>query len=146
MRHLLFASLLWAPSFGLIKGRLADVDPVAVAAFRLLLAAAATARRHGAVVLGIHEQASPQALRAMAGQLWRWPAKAMQAAQLRWQLRGVGYHAGSVVTAAAGEHALQTAIIAGPQGLREVGCDLLAVGYGLVPSTELASLLGCALQ
>lgn len=41
MRQLLAASLLWAPSFGLIKGRLAGVDPVAVAAFRLALAAAA---------------------------------------------------------------------------------------------------------
>lgn len=43
MRHLLAASLIWAPSFGLIKGRLVGVDPVAVAAFRLALAAAAFA-------------------------------------------------------------------------------------------------------
>jgi len=43
VRHLLAASLIWAPSFGLIKGRLVGVDPVAVAAFRLALAAAAFA-------------------------------------------------------------------------------------------------------
>ena len=39
MRYLLAASLLWAFSFGLIKTRLAGVDPVAVSAARLLLAA-----------------------------------------------------------------------------------------------------------
>jgi len=41
MIHLLAASLLWAFSFGLIKGQLAGLDPVAVSCGRLLLAAAA---------------------------------------------------------------------------------------------------------
>ena len=40
MIHLLAASLLWAFSFGLIKGQLAGLDPVAVSCGRLLLAAA----------------------------------------------------------------------------------------------------------
>ena len=39
MLFLLAASLLWAFSFGLIKGQLAGLDPVAVATIRLLLAA-----------------------------------------------------------------------------------------------------------
>ncbi len=39
MLFLLAASLLWAFSFGLIKGQLAGLDPVAVASTRLLLAA-----------------------------------------------------------------------------------------------------------
>lgn len=43
MRHLLAASLLWAPSFGLINRHLTDADPVAVACARLVLAAAAFA-------------------------------------------------------------------------------------------------------
>jgi len=43
MLYLLTASLLWAFSFGLIKGHLAGLDPVAVACGRLLLAAAAFA-------------------------------------------------------------------------------------------------------
>ena len=38
MRHLIFASLLWAFSFGLIKGRLAGLDATTVASGRLLLA------------------------------------------------------------------------------------------------------------
>ncbi|MEN8007316.1 MAG: EamA family transporter, partial [Candidatus Krumholzibacteriota bacterium] len=41
MIYLLAASLLWAFSFGLIKGQLAGLDPVAVACGRLALAAAA---------------------------------------------------------------------------------------------------------
>jgi len=41
MIHLLAASLLWAFSFGLIKGQLAGLDPVAVSCGRLLLASAA---------------------------------------------------------------------------------------------------------
>jgi drug/metabolite transporter (DMT)-like permease len=40
LRHLLAASLLWAFSFGLIKGHLTAADPVAVACARLVLAAA----------------------------------------------------------------------------------------------------------
>ena len=39
MIHLLAASLLWAFSFGLIKGQLAGLDPVAVSFGRLILAA-----------------------------------------------------------------------------------------------------------
>lgn len=41
MIHLVAASLLWAFSFGLIKGQLSGLDPVAVASGRLLLAAVA---------------------------------------------------------------------------------------------------------
>jgi len=39
MLHLVAASLLWAFSFGLIKGQLAGIDPVAVSFGRLALAA-----------------------------------------------------------------------------------------------------------
>ena len=40
MLSLIFVSLLWAFSFGLVKGRLAGLDPVAVSVVRLALAAA----------------------------------------------------------------------------------------------------------
>jgi drug/metabolite transporter (DMT)-like permease len=43
MIHLVAASLLWAFSFGLIKGQLSGLDPVAVACGRLVLATAAFA-------------------------------------------------------------------------------------------------------
>ncbi|SOU11387.1 NAD(P)/FAD-dependent oxidoreductase [Xanthomonas arboricola] len=112
----------------------------------LLLASAATLQRHGAQVVGIHEQTSAAALRQFALQLWRWPGKAAQAVALRLQLRAVAYRAGSFVVAAHGDTQLREIEIEGPTGRTRVACDQLAVGYGLVPNTELAQLLGCRLD
>lgn len=113
----------------------------------LLLAAAATLHAHGAGVLGIFEQASPRAVAAFVRQLWRWPARAAQAARLRWQLRGVGYRCGRVIRAAHGEDALRQIAVESENGrVEHIDCELLAVGYGLVPNVELAAMLGCALE
>ncbi|PPU72224.1 oxidoreductase [Xanthomonas melonis] len=112
----------------------------------LLLASAATLQRHGAQVLGIHEQSSAAALRRFALQLWRWPGKAAQAAALRLQLRAVAYRAGSIVVAAHGDTHLREVELDGPAGRTRIACDQLSVGYGLVPNVELAQLLGCQLQ
>jgi NADPH-dependent 2,4-dienoyl-CoA reductase/sulfur reductase-like enzyme len=111
----------------------------------LLLAAAATAKRHGAHVLGIYEQASQTAVHAFARTLWRWPGKAIQAAMLRTQLAGIPYYCGSIVTRALGEHTLEHIEVDGPHGMRRIACDQLAIGYGLVPNVELAQMLGCAM-
>ncbi|MEA9564948.1 MULTISPECIES: FAD/NAD(P)-binding oxidoreductase [unclassified Xanthomonas] len=112
----------------------------------LLLASAATLQRHGAQVLGIHEQTSAAALRTFAAKLWRWPGKAAQAVALRLQLHRVAYRAGSIVVAAYGDTQLREVELDGPHGRTRVACDQLAVGYGLVPNTELAQLLGCQLE
>ncbi|GGA33891.1 FAD-dependent oxidoreductase [Dyella nitratireducens] len=112
----------------------------------LLLAAAVTAKRHGAHVLGIYEQASDAAVHGFARKLWRWPGKALQAAVLRSQLAGIPYHCGSIVTRALGEHALERIEIDGPHGTQRIECDQLAIGYGLVPNVELAQMLGCAMK
>ncbi|HET9106155.1 MAG TPA: FAD-dependent oxidoreductase [Steroidobacteraceae bacterium] len=113
----------------------------------LLLAAAATLHSHGARVLGIFEQASAQAVSAFARRLWRWPARAAQAARLRLALHGVDYHFAHVVSAAYGEDAVRSVAIEDHAGRQQrIDCDLLAVGYGLVPNVELAALLGCALE
>ena len=111
----------------------------------LLLAAAATARRHGAQVLGIYEQADAAVVRGFARRLWRWPAKALQAASLRGRLMGIPYRYGSVVQRAIGDEAVQAIEVAGPHGIERMDCDQLAVGYGLVPNVELAQMLGCAM-
>jgi NADPH-dependent 2,4-dienoyl-CoA reductase/sulfur reductase-like enzyme len=112
----------------------------------LLLAAAATLHSHGARVLGIHEQASARALRDFALRLPRWPGKAVQALALRARLASVAYRTGSIVVAAHGDDALREVEIEGPRGRERIACDQLAVGYGLVPNTELAQLLGCQLE
>jgi len=112
----------------------------------LLLAAAATAKKHGAKVLGIYEQASAAAIQRFARKLWRWPGKAWQAASLRTQLAGIPYRYGSVVLQASGTDVLQAIDIDGPHGREQLECDHLAVGYGLVPNIELAQMLGCRLK
>jgi D-hydroxyproline dehydrogenase subunit alpha len=112
----------------------------------LLLAAAATAKKHGAKVLGIYEQASAAAVQRFASSLWRWPGKAFQAAQLRTQLAGIPYRCGSVVRQAHGTQALQAIDVEDSRGTERLECDHLAVGYGLVPNIELAQMLGCRLK
>ena len=111
----------------------------------LLLAAANTLRAHGARLAGIYEQASASMVHAFARQLMYWPARAIQAAGLRARLANVPYRFGSFVQRARGEAEVQQVDIEGPHGVHAVDCDLLAVGYGLVPNTELAQLLGCAM-
>lgn len=112
----------------------------------LLLAATATLRRHGAHVLCIHEQAEAAALRGFVARLPRWPGKLAQAAALRLRLAGVPYRSGSVVLAARGDEQLREIDIETTRGRERIACDLLAVGYGLVPNVELAQLLGCRLD
>jgi len=112
----------------------------------LLLAAAATLRKHDAIVLGIYEQTSMAQLTAFASRLWRWPARAAQAVALRTALAGVPYRAGAFVRAAYGDTQLRAAEVHIGKRTRRIDCDLLAVGYGLVPNVELAQLLGVALD
>ena len=112
----------------------------------LLLAAAASLRRHGAHVLGIHEQASSRRVLSLAARLPAWPAHAVQAILLRTALAGVAYRCGEFVVAAHGDDRLRAVEIHSPAGVRRLDCDHLAVGYGLVPNVELAQLLGCRLE
>lgn len=112
----------------------------------LLLAAAATLRKHGARVIGIHEQAPAKAVHAFARELRHWPARALQAIGLRLRLAGVPYRFGTYVRRAHGDDAVRAVEIETPRGTRTLDCDLLAVGYGLVPNTELAQLVDCAMD
>ncbi len=117
----------------------------------LLLAAAASLRRHGAIVLGIHEQAPVGRVGGVAARLLAWPEHALQAARLGAALFGIPYRCGEFVAAAApadapGEPRLGAVELQTPRGPRRVACDYLAIGYGLVPNVELAELLGCALE
>lgn len=110
----------------------------------LLLAAADTVRQAGAQVLLIAEQAS-------RGQLIRFAAslnarKVTQAASLAWRLRDIPYQAGTWVQAAIGQDRLQSVQLIQGKARRELACDALGVGFGLLPNTELAQLLGCQLQ
>ena len=112
----------------------------------LLLAAAATLRREGANVVGLAEEAGPAALARFAGSLAAHPRKSLQALRLGAALLGVPSMIGQRVVAAEGDGRVERVVLQGEGGrTRTLACDALAAGWGLVPQTELAQSLGCAL-
>jgi len=112
----------------------------------LLMAAAATLRVEGAQVVGLAEEAGHAALARFAGTLARHPRKAWQALRLGAALRGVTMLRGCRLEAIEGEGRVERAVVVGQDGRRRtIACDAVAAGWGLVPQTELAQSLGCAL-
>ena len=102
----------------------------------LLLAVAATLRAHGANVAGIAEQAP---LGRILPFLARYPAKLSQALALRARLLGVPYWTGVWPTG------FQAGSVSLSNG-RTIPVDYLACGFGLVPNSEAAQLLGCRVE
>ena len=112
----------------------------------LLLAAAATLRREGAQVVGLVEEARTAALARFAVTLAAHPGKGLQALRLGASLLGVPLIAGTRVVAAEGVGRVERVVLEGEGGkTRTIACDALAAGWGLIPQTELAQSLGCAL-
>ncbi len=109
----------------------------------LLLAAAAYLRERGAEIPLIAEQAPRTRLArwvvGVAMDRGRWP----EARELGQRLRGVPYRTSCWVTRAEGDDRVRRVWLR--RGGREWSepCDGLAVGFHLVPNTELAELLGC---
>lgn len=112
----------------------------------LLMASLATARKAGARIVAIVEQASWRSLLRFGWSLSLTPSKAMQALQLTRGFAGTPYWPGSVVCEALGDARVEGVIVR--RGEREVplACDRIACGYGLIPNVSLAQALGCALD
>ncbi|HEX5697961.1 MAG TPA: FAD/NAD(P)-binding oxidoreductase [Rhodoferax sp.] len=108
----------------------------------LLLAAAATARKAGARVQRVAEQASLGHVAAFAAQLRRWPSKALQALTLA----DPSYRAGTQLVAAHGQQQVESVQLRQAGRTSSIACERLASGFGLVPNTQLGQLLGCALS
>ncbi|MDI1243997.1 MAG: FAD/NAD(P)-binding oxidoreductase [Rhodoferax sp.] len=107
----------------------------------LLLAAAATARKAGARVMRVAEQASLGSVAAFAAQLARWPSKALQA----FTLASPSYRAGTQLVAALGGQQVESVQLRQAGRTSSIACERVASGFGLVPNTQLGQLLGCAL-
>lgn len=107
----------------------------------LLLATARTVRAHGGQLLGPLERTPLRRAIRMVPALLAAPEKLLQLARLG--ARVLPRFGARVVQARAAGRALRVTVRTG-RGERELECDMLAVGDGLVPQTRLASLLGCA--
>lgn len=125
----------------LIKGGLpvAGQRVVVAGSGPLLLAAAHTARQAGAQVVAVAEQAPWRSLARFGASLVRWPGKAVQAMSLL----PATYRAHSHVVRAQGAGGqLQSVTVRSRARERDIACDRLACGFGLVPNTELGQMLG----
>ncbi|WP_277185144.1 FAD/NAD(P)-binding oxidoreductase [Caballeronia sp. BR00000012568055] len=108
----------------------------------LLLAVADTARKHGADVRAMIEQASFGDVARFVASLVRTPGKLAQA----FALRPARYRTGSVVVKAHGETRVEAVTIRRGATQQTIETDRIACGYGLVPNTTLALALGCEMN
>ena len=112
----------------------------------LLLPVAAHLRQMGARVTTVAEQASRRQLASFSAFLSRQPAKLIEGLQYRAATGGSIYRLGCWPLAALGTEKVEGVRLTDGQRTWDEPCDLLACGFHLVPNTELAALLGCALR
>ena len=113
----------------------------------LLLAVGAHLRAAGARILSIVEQAPMRRLAQFSfGLVHGQIGKLLEGAGYAIGTAGVPYRTGAWVTSALGDGRLEKVTIRSGSGMFEIGADMLAIGYHLVPNTELAQLLQCELD
>ncbi|MDR8364003.1 FAD/NAD(P)-binding oxidoreductase [Pseudomonas sp. JL3] len=108
----------------------------------LLLASAATTKKHGAQIQRIAEQASRTAVAGFAAQLPRWPGKWLQS----FGLFDRHYRTATHVLAALGTDRLEGVRLQQQGKIIELECDRLACGFGLIPNIQLGQALGYAIE
>lgn len=109
----------------------------------LLIAVAASLARHGARIMMIAEQAPRRRMIAFGARLVMAPRIALDAVGYLTAIpRGVVRFGAWVVSSRGDDRVSQVTVSDGTTD-RTIDCDLLCVGYGLVPNTEVAQLLGC---
>ena len=109
----------------------------------LLLPVAASLSAHGARVALVAEQAPAASVARFTVGLWRHPSMLLQAARYRAAFVRTPYRLGMWVTAARGTGRVEEVDVSDGATTRTIPCDLLCAAFGLVPSTELARLVGC---
>ncbi len=112
----------------------------------LLLAVAAHLRQMGGRVVVVAEQAGKRKLALFSAHLARQPGKLLQGLQYRAAAGGSRYRTGCWPVAALGTERLEAVRLTDGERIWEEPCELLACGFHLVPNTELASLMGCAVR
>ena len=112
----------------------------------LLLAVADYLTQAGARVVALVEQAARGAMAGVVPALLRQPAKLRQAGGFAWRLRGVRQLHGHWPVRAEGADSVEALVVTNGTRERRLECDLVACGFGLVPETMLAALLGATIR
>jgi NADPH-dependent 2,4-dienoyl-CoA reductase/sulfur reductase-like enzyme len=112
----------------------------------LLLSAAAALEKAGADVVFVAEQAPFSKLAGFAATLVRTPGRILEGMRYRGAIAGAPYRTGFWVKAAGGAGRVERAHVTNRMRKLEVACDLLCVGWGLVPNLELPKLIGCQID
>ncbi|HXW57051.1 MAG TPA: FAD/NAD(P)-binding oxidoreductase [Candidatus Cybelea sp.] len=112
----------------------------------LLLAVASYARKRGAQVLGICEQAGFEKMARFGMAAARLPRKLKEGVLLGWDLRGIPYWTNCWPIAAIGRERIESVRLLHNGRIREMECDYLACGFHLVPNIELAQYVGCRIE
>lgn len=122
---------------------LAGVRVVIAGSGPLLFPVAAAAATAGAELIVVAEQASVAALVSFGASLLSKPRAILQAMQYRSKFRRTPFETSAWVTAAEGFGRLHRVQLQVRGQSRTIECDWLAASAGLVPSTELAQIIGC---
>lgn len=112
----------------------------------LLLEVAALARRRGAKVLFLLEQARIESRIPLVFSLMSRPRRMLQGWKMMKELIGVPIQHGAWVCTAEGEDRLEGVTIHSPSSDRREDLDILACGFGLVTETRIARGLGCGVD
>ncbi|MCC6781447.1 MAG: NAD(P)/FAD-dependent oxidoreductase [Planctomycetes bacterium] len=112
----------------------------------LLLAVAASLRARGAQIAGIFEQAPLARVRRFGIGLAARPRKLAQGLALLGALRGIERHHDAWPLHAEPAFSGLRVTFRTPRGNRVLPVTALAVGFGLVPNTDVAALLGCRMK
>ncbi|REJ77888.1 MAG: NAD(P)/FAD-dependent oxidoreductase [Acidobacteria bacterium] len=111
----------------------------------LLLAVAAYLKKKGGNVILIAERTDLLSLIGFGLSALRVPGKWREALELRKEIRGISYMTSSSVLWADGNGKLSRVTITNDNEESEIECDLLAIGWHLVPNLEVPTLFGCDL-
>ena len=112
----------------------------------LLLPVAAALSQAGAQLAIVAEQAPAWRVASFAMGLWRTPGLLARAARYRRTFSAAPYATGVWVTSADGGDRLESITLSDGRSSWRLPCDQLCTGFGLVPETRLAGLLGCVLD
>jgi D-hydroxyproline dehydrogenase subunit alpha len=112
----------------------------------LLFPVAALAKQKGAHIAGFFDQATIGQMLGLLPALAAHPSKLIEGAGYSAQLFPTRLQTGHWIARAEGNEKLEAVIVADGRKEKRIACDLLAVGYHLVPNLELPLLFDCALD